>query len=535
MSKANAIGTGAIVITANADQLQNGLQQAGQKVNQWAGSVQAKAAQSAASGVAGNGGGIMGMILGGAKAHPAALAITAGLALAAVGVNEVVDSVKELAAVGKQAETLGIAPERFMGLGAAAKKAGIEQDQFAATLGKLSARVSLAASGNDEFARTFNMLGLNAEQLRGMSIDQQFLAVGDAINKLPAAGDKAAMAMKLFEEGGLKLLPVFAKGSAGLEEFIKKQQAMGNALDANQMEAVTKAKEAISGLWAAFDGLWNKIVVAAAPVLEMVGNGIKRAMEGLQPVFDFIAGYVDGLFFAWGVVLEELAADVGNLVRWLVELTGVTMNWGNIAHRAGHLAIDVAGAGAVAWAALWDVMKAGAGAIAYVNSFVIDGFKGIVNALKETLSLFKQLPESVRPTWLDSMIESVDNYEKKVGEAADSSRRWGMGQTKGFGDGIARTEKWVDELHKRLDAKNAKRAKETAQAILTPLAIEPTKFSSAILSGSQESYKLQMQNTFKGLTDPGSINKQQLDESKKQTTILKQLVKAQKTEPEEVI
>src|SRR5690242_6456227 len=108
MGSSTAIGSASVVLTANADGLAGGLDSAAKHLDKWAKDVEGKHASS-------GGGGLFGKILGGAGGLAGGLAGLAGSAAGmAFGVSKefITDSIKqikELAAVGRQADAIGVA------------------------------------------------------------------------------------------------------------------------------------------------------------------------------------------------------------------------------------------------------------------------------------------------------------------------------------------------------------------------------------------------------------------------------------------
>src|SRR5581483_11206105 len=166
MTSSTAIGSASVVLTANADGLAAGLDKAAGDVDKWARDVEKKA------GAAGGGGGLLGKILGGAKGLAGGglglLAGAAGGLMAAV--EDAPKKLKELAHVGKQADAVGVASDRYMGLAAA-----LEGDAVNTVLGRVAKLTEGAAAGGSLAQETLSKLGLTAQDLAGQSLDKQFI------------------------------------------------------------------------------------------------------------------------------------------------------------------------------------------------------------------------------------------------------------------------------------------------------------------------------------------------------------------------
>jgi len=110
----------------------------------------------------------------------------------------------------------GVAVDKLMELQLAFEQIGMTGNDVQPVLAKLQRSISEAASCSIEAAQKFKMIGISIDEIKGLSADEQFLKVGDAINKIENPAQRAAMAMQLFEENGTKLLAIFAAG--GLED-----------------------------------------------------------------------------------------------------------------------------------------------------------------------------------------------------------------------------------------------------------------------------------------------------------------------------
>jgi hypothetical protein len=85
----------------------------------------------------------------------------------------------------KGAQRAGIGAGRFSELAAAAKQADVDIGTLSKGLRNLQNAISEAASGNKSAADAFYELGLSVETLRGLSADQQLLAISRALEAVP--------------------------------------------------------------------------------------------------------------------------------------------------------------------------------------------------------------------------------------------------------------------------------------------------------------------------------------------------------------
>jgi len=185
------------------------------------------------------------------------------------------------------ARQTGVAVDKLMELQLAFEQIGMTGNDVQPVLAKLQRSISEAASGSVEAAQKFKMIGISMDEIKGLSADEQFLKVGDAINKIENPAQRAAMAMQLFEENGTKLLAIFAAG--GLEDVraaLGTQSALlvenagvfkraANVLDTASVKVrglfVGVASEIVPQIMGAVDAL-NSIDLA--PIGQAFGNAV---------------------------------------------------------------------------------------------------------------------------------------------------------------------------------------------------------------------------------------------------------------------
>jgi hypothetical protein len=151
-------------------------------------------------------------------------ALVAGIGL---GIKKAADLGGALSDVAAQT---GIAAGNVAILRRAFEDAGVGADAVGATINKLQKAIAGANAGSEKSQAVFSRLGLDLAELSRMTPDEQFAAVGKAINNIADPAQRAAVAMELFGKSGGKLLTVFgdagALSSAG--EFIGTQAEILN-------------------------------------------------------------------------------------------------------------------------------------------------------------------------------------------------------------------------------------------------------------------------------------------------------------------
>tara|TARA_R100000152_G_C6782231_1_gene219176 strand:- start:5601 stop:6872 length:1272 start_codon:yes stop_codon:yes gene_type:complete len=215
--------------------------------------------------IGGFGGKLKGMAI------PLAIA-AAGFVAVKKAISQVSDAMNRLDREAKAAESLGLQIQELQSLTFSAQLAGLEGEQFITIFSKLQKKIGEAAIGTGEAAATFEKLGLSTDNLLKMSPDERFLAIADAIKKIENPALQAAMATKLFEEEGLKLLPMLQSGSEGIQSQREELERLQGTLSKHDTDKIQDANNAWTKLKTAAEGLWNQLAVALAPIFELIAN-----------------------------------------------------------------------------------------------------------------------------------------------------------------------------------------------------------------------------------------------------------------------
>lgn len=145
--------------------------------------------------------------LGAARAATQAFAaVTAGIAATTAGVLKSLNKGRELAEFSEQT---GITAGRIAQLSAAMDKAGMHGDDVGNVIAKMQRAIIEGGNASSGAAKAFATLGLSAQQLRGMSGDEQLVAIGRAIHGIHDPAQRTAAAMEIFGRKGSEMTRLF--------------------------------------------------------------------------------------------------------------------------------------------------------------------------------------------------------------------------------------------------------------------------------------------------------------------------------------
>jgi len=500
----------ALILTTNSSKLTSGLDSASKKIKGFA----ASSTQSMSSSF----GGIASM----------AMKFAAPIAAAAT-LYKVIDSIKNLDEQQQMADNLGSTTEAFTGLTGAASKFGIETQTVYKGLIKMSQNAADSLS-NAAMAKSFEDIGINAQEFAALGVDEQFDMLHKSLSAITDPAARTRAAIDLMGKSGKELAPLFGMSTSSLEDLRKQFK-----ITQEEMANIQKTDEAMDQLAITFSALWRGIVINAAPVVSFLTEGLVEAIRALQPVFTFT---FDAFKAGWSIVSDALSLVidiVGNVVQSFVGMGQAFFGFQTITMTGTEMITGAFKLIAVSAAYVWDTIKLGAGAITFVASFFVDAFGVILNAFKNVIALAKQLPDSVKPNWIDGMIESVEVLEKSVFDTGKEMRGWGADTLDNFGDSAKAVDEWFENRNKKTAEEKVPSPKKAQDLAVENVSEEIKKIAyastSAMLKGSQEAISLEARHKTMGMLDItnqiGTNDQKALAEARKTNKLLADLLKGQ--------
>ena len=294
-----------VEISAELSKLQQGLNQATAAIQRWHGQVTAWATKSTAS---------LGSRISGALAN-----VRSATQSAFESVHKSLQSVsEELDKFGKSVTDVG---KNLIGLGTAATMSLIGAAKVFADAGdeiqKMALRTGMSAEALSELkyaadssgtsladvekgirnmqrnitegatgtVEALASLGLTLDQLRGMSPEDQFTAIGDALAKIEDPATRAAIAMQIFGRSGTALLPMFEEGAHTISELRARARELGLTMSGEEANAAAAFDDALTDL---YYSLRRVVIAIGSQLAPMLSNLVQRIIACTGSVVDFI-------------------------------------------------------------------------------------------------------------------------------------------------------------------------------------------------------------------------------------------------------
>lgn len=151
-------------------------------------------------------------------------------------------------AIGDAAGRTGLAVEDLSRLRFAASQTDVEFSSLATGIKKFQVELSNAADGAIGARNSFAQLGLSANDLLGLPLDEQLALVADQFQKIHDPADRTRIAVELFGRAGEQLVPLLSQGAEGLRAFNEEADRLGITLDEKTTEALGAAEQGFKKL-----------------------------------------------------------------------------------------------------------------------------------------------------------------------------------------------------------------------------------------------------------------------------------------------
>ncbi len=211
------------------------------------------------------------------------MAVAAGAV--AVGFAAMIHSTAEAAdKAGDTAERLGIASTALQELVFAGKLSDATFEDVANGLKFISKNAVEAAKGSKEAAEAFAGVDLRNAEGGLKTADELLMTVADRFTEIKDPIAQTNFALKVFGRGGLALVPMLRRGSAGIAELRKEAHALGVVFDEETIKAADELDRNMKRLTSSLEGMRNKL---AAPLIPLVAAAFEWLAERLPVIIKF--------------------------------------------------------------------------------------------------------------------------------------------------------------------------------------------------------------------------------------------------------
>jgi len=218
--------------------------------------------------------------------------------------------------IAKTSKRLGIGVEALQEYRFAAERSGIEANVFDMAMQRMGRRVGEAAKGMGEARGALAELGISATDASGQvrTIESLLPEVAKKLSRMSSASARNALAMKLFDSEGVKMVQLLGEGAEGMAALRREARELGNVLSKEEVAAAEQFEDAWTNLTFTFKGVKNAIGSALLPVLKDLSERMRSfIIENLPRIRKFAKEFAEGL----PEKLEQIRAGFVAVVRQL--------------------------------------------------------------------------------------------------------------------------------------------------------------------------------------------------------------------------
>jgi hypothetical protein len=302
--------------------------------------------------------------LAGAAKGVAGIAASLGTAAVAGGIGLIVSGMSAAAAsvwrfseaaagIDDIAQRTGASAEALSQLRYAAEQSGANLEAVEKGMRKLGDVTTQAAGGSKSAAAALASVGLSAERLLAMPVEDRFLAVAQGISQIQDPAAQASVAMDLLGKSGADLVPMMADGAGGIRALMAEADKLGMTISGEQAKAAAAFDDKWQGLVATLRNASNIIAVAVLPYLSQMIDMVMSTWPAIQTLAKLVGETLVASFGqaydAIGLLLQPFAG-LGSAVSDTLSSIMGALTAGDVAAAAGVFwaSLDVAWAQGIA-------------------------------------------------------------------------------------------------------------------------------------------------------------------------------------------
>jgi len=176
----------------------------------------------------------------------------------------------------KASRRTGLSTEAISRLGRAARRSGTEMVAIETAVRGMNRTIYNVKRGSLDAVDALDALGISASELEGLSVEDKFYLVVDALSKVDDMSKRSAIAMAIFGRAGTQILPLIEGGAKGLREYGREAEALGLVLDAETAAAAAHLADMLGDLGDSLKMNLFRIGSAIAPMIEGLAEEITK-------------------------------------------------------------------------------------------------------------------------------------------------------------------------------------------------------------------------------------------------------------------
>ena len=204
----------------------------------------------------------------------------------------------------KSARLLGIEVGQLRGLEFAADITGLGGERVAPALKTFAKRIGEANRGGGAAGPALEELGIAAEDLIGLRLDEQLGLIADEYVKIESPARQAAIAANLFSKANVDMGLLLAEGREGVEALVAQYERWHGTVG-DSTTSIEEFNDSMTRLKVLFGGKLERDVVAIAKALNLVAE----AADSVGLHGDGAGGFLGQVLSSSGIGLAVLYGE----------------------------------------------------------------------------------------------------------------------------------------------------------------------------------------------------------------------------------
>lgn len=234
-------------------------------------------------------------------------------------------------AIGKLSSMTGMAEEPLQVFTQLASYSGVAAGQFGDAIQKMSRGLGEAASGTGTAGRAIERLGLNIDQLLGMTPAEQFLKLGGAIGRISDPAIRSATAAEIFGRSGTKLIPMFENLEQNASALTQEMLSLGQVLSKQQVDNIEAMNDSFERVKKTAFSIGTQVLANFAPALTAANDALIELIKNFE--YDGAKG---GQAIA-NMLSDALISGAKVLLDWAETASNVFITFGSVLMKSAEL------------------------------------------------------------------------------------------------------------------------------------------------------------------------------------------------------
>jgi hypothetical protein len=378
--------------------------------------------------------------LGGARRSIQAFAVAGAAAIGAASGALVVmtgRALQNIDAQAKLARAVGGTTAAMQGLQRAADRAGVQHSELAAAATRLNQRLGQVIATGEGAEDTFAALGMTAQELSAMDIDERFAAIADAMNAAGMSSQEMSFHLRELGIRQSSVITLIQGGGDAIRRSRDMVEEFGVAVSEVDAAAIERANDAMQEVGRVFEGLANQMAVRIAPFLEQFSNSFTAMAQEGGPLRDALDQIVDST----GRLMEVLS-DPSVIQGFTSALTGLLNGARGLANGLAWVVENTELVTAAAVGAATAIALAGGPLSALVTAagIAVAGVLTLIGRIRETFGsvgdLFSMLGDVVNEAF-DRIRTRVVAWKTDMAAASETVRGQFLGVVEAIASGVS--------------------------------------------------------------------------------------------------